>query len=180
MCFDQFKLHHIGFDVELTRAVVDGKLEPALEAIVDYDAAANWPWPFIYKEINETYADCQFILTVRRDSQTWMRSLKSQAKKRPHSLYREWVYGCQDPVGHERELMRKYEQHNENVRNYFANESGKLLQVCWDTGSDWRGICEFLDQPIPTTPFPHANRSARRKENLLSRLYSRVGLPRAA
>ncbi len=183
-CFELLGMRYVGFEVELTRSVVDGNPQPALDALAGYDAAANWPWPLIVREIDEAYPDSRFILTVRRDPQTWIKSLVSQARKKPHSIYREWVYGHRDPVGHENELIARYEEHNEAVRRYFADRPGKLLEVCWDTGTGWREICRFLGVPIPTVPFPHANPSAtsipKPPDGLLSRLWSRIGLRRSA
>lgn len=159
-CFREFGLPFIGFEVELTRQVVGGDPGPALAALAAYEAAANWPWPLIYREIDAAYPDSRFILTVRRDSDTWLRSLVSQARKKPRGEYREWVYGQANPVGHEAEMIARYEAHNEAVRRHFADRPGQLLEVCWETGSGWRELCDFLGRPIPVTPFPCANRSA--------------------
>lgn len=161
-CFREFGLPFIGFDVELTRQVVHGDPGPAVAALADYDAAANWPWPLIFREIDAAYPGSRFILTTRRDGATWLRSLVSQAKKKPRGEYREWVYGHGDPVGHEDELIARYEAHNEAVRRYFADRPGQLLDVCWETGSGWRELCGFLGRPIPAVRFPRANPSAPR------------------
>lgn len=159
-CFRAFGLPFIGFEVELTRQVVCGDPGPSLAALAAYDAAANWPWPLIYREIDDAYPGSRFILTVRRDGPTWLRSLVSQAKKKPRGEYREWVYGHGDPVGHEDELIARYEAHNEAVRRHFADRPEQLLEVCWETGSGWQELCGFLGRPIPATPFPRANPSA--------------------
>lgn len=161
-CFREFGLPFIGFEVELTRQVVRGDPGPALAALAANEAAANWPWPLIYREIDTAYPGSRFILTVRRDPHTWLKSLVSQAKKKPRGEYREWVYGHGNPVGHEAELIARYERHNEAVRRHFADRPGQLLEVCWETGSGWRELCDFLGRPIPATPFPCANPSAPR------------------
>jgi len=159
-CFREFGLPFIGFEVELTRQVVEGDPGPALAALAPSEAAANWPWPLIFREIDAAYPGSRFILTVRRDAETWLRSLVSQAKKKPRGEYREWVYGHANPVGHEAEMIARYEAHNEAVRRHFADRPGQLLEVCWETGSGWRELCDFLGRPIPATPFPCANPSA--------------------
>jgi len=159
-CFREFGLPFIGFEVELTRQVVGGDPGPALAALAAYEAAANWPWPLIYREIDAAYPGSRFILTVRRDSHTWLRSLVSQARKKPRGEYREWVYGRANPVGQEAEMIARYEAHNEAVRRHFADRPGQLLEVCWETGSGWQDLCGFLGRPIPAVPFPHGNPSA--------------------
>ena len=161
-CFREFGLPFIGFEVDLTRQVVGGDPGPALAALAAYEAAANWPWPLIYREIDEAYPGSRFILTVRRDGPTWFRSLVSQAKKKPRGEYREWVYGQGNPVGHEDELIARYDAHTDAVRRHFADRPEQLLEVCWETGSGWRELCEFLGRPIPAAPFPRANPSAPR------------------
>ena len=90
----------------------------------------------------------------RRDSETWLRSLASQAKKKPRGEYREWVYGHANPVGHEAEMIARYEVHNEAVRRHFADRPGQLLEVCWETGSGWRELCDFRAGPFQPRRFP--------------------------
>jgi hypothetical protein len=180
-CFRELGLSFIGFDVELTRQVVAGKSEPAIAALSAYEAAANWPWPLIYQEIDEAYPGSRFILTVRRDAQTWVRSLISQAAKKPNGEYRSWVYGHGDPVGHEEELIARYEAHNAAVREHFADRPAQLLEVCWETGSGWRELCGFLGKPTPQTPFPLANVSKPRVVGTLKPRKPRIlsALPRS-
>ena len=177
-CFRHFGLCHIGFDIDLTKSVVDGDAQPALDALANYEAADNWPWPLIYPQIDNQYPDTRFVLTVRRDSTTWIKSLISQANKKPDSVYREWVYGHRNPMGNERELIRRYELHNHEVRRYFAPRPELLLEVCWENGSGWPELCRFLELPIPNVPFPHANRSTKPVVSFRRRLGMMLGLSR--
>ncbi|WP_376691947.1 sulfotransferase family protein [Wenzhouxiangella sp. EGI_FJ10409] len=158
-CLRTLGYRHCSFNRELTRAVANGETMSALEKLRGFDSAADWPWPFLYREIDQTYPDTLFVLTVRRDAMTWVQSLKRQAEKRPGSPYREVVYGRRHPHGHEEEMIARYEAHNSAVRAYFSSEPGRLLEVCWETGSGWGELCEFLDKPNPNLPLPHANPS---------------------
>ena len=164
-CFEEFHLDYIGFDPGLTKEVVSGSFSNAIDALDNFEAAANWPWPLIYREIDVAYPLSKFVLTVRRDSATWLKSLLNQAQKKPRSPYRELVYGSRDLVGHEEALVSQYEAHNSAVRLYFANRPQQLLEVCWDTGDGWRELCGFLGRSIPSKPFPRANPSARDRES---------------
>jgi len=179
-CFREFGLNFIGFEAELTKQVVAGNAAPAIEALAAYEAAANWPWPFIYREIDAAFPGSRYILTVRRDPRTWLRSVISQAEKKPRSEFREWVYGHRNPVGHEDELIAQYETHNEAVRRHFAGRPEQFLEVCWETGSGWKELCEFLGHPVPAKPFPRANPSAPKAEATRPRRWSLFGRRRAA
>lgn len=179
-CFREFGLNFIGFDAELTRQLVTGDAGPSLAALAAHDAAANWPWPLIFREIDAAFPGSRFILTVRRDSHTWLRSLVSQAEKKPRSEFREWVYGHRDPVGHEDELIAQYETHNEAVRRHFAGRSEQFLEVCWETGSGWKDLCDFLGHPVPAKPFPRANPSAPKADVATRNRWSLFGRRRAA
>lgn len=179
-CFREFGLNFIGFEADLTKQVVAGEIAPAIEALAAYEAAANWPWPFIYREIDAAFPGSRFILTVRRDGPTWLRSLVKQAEKKPRSEYREWVYGHRNPVGHEDELIAQYETHNDAVRRHFSDRPEQFLEVCWETGSGWPELCEFLGRPVPAKPFPRANPSAQKADAAVTKRWSLFGRRRAA
>ena len=171
---------YVGFDGELTNAVLDGETRSALEVLDPYEAAANFPWALMYREIDAACSNTRFVLTVRRDSQTWLKSLHSQAKKRPNSAYRERIYGCRNLRGHEDRLLKYYENHNQQVRDYFARRPKALLELCWETGAGWHELCEFLEVPIPMAPFPHANRSPLIKKPVFRRMLSTFGKRKSA
>lgn len=157
-CLSCLGFRHHSFDLELTQAVDRGNLEPVFRVADEYDSFEDWPWPLIYEELDTRYTDAKFILTTRKDSTTWIDSLKRHADRTGPTAFREIVYGHPMPHGHEEEHIQRYEQHNANVRAHFDGRDD-LLEVCWEERAEWKPICEFLDSPIPDTPFPHANES---------------------
>jgi hypothetical protein len=114
----------------------------------------------IYPRLDARYPGSKFILTTRRDSETWIRSMQRHALVMGPKEHRKLAYGAVMPFGHEKEYVARYEQHNREVREYFRDRPADLLEVCWETGSGWKEVCAFLDRPVPEIPFPHENRAA--------------------
>ncbi len=65
------------------------------------------------------------------------------------------VYGSEH---FQRDTFRKaYEDHRDNVINYFRHKGRDLLVIDICGGEGWERLCEFLDVPVPDVPFPHEN-----------------------
>lgn len=181
LCLQHFGYRHKSSDLELTRLVGRGEIEPVLEHAESYDSFEDWPWPLIYRELDARFPGSLFILTVRRSSEVWLRSLKRHALLTGPTEFREIAYGHALPAGHEAEHIARYEEHNREVRAYFGSRPHQFLEVCWETGSGWEDLARFLGHPVPDLPLPHANRSDRKRKRLLkarlkqaaSRLFSR-------
>ena len=66
--------------------------------------------------------------------------------------------GTQDPF-HEYPCWSKeswiyeYEMHNAAVKQLVPQHN----LLVFKTGEGWERLCEFLDKPVPETPFPHLN-----------------------
>lgn len=157
-CLSHLGFRHHSFDLELTRAVDKGDLTPVFRIADEYDSFEDWPWPLIYEELDARYPGSKFILTTRTDSATWIDSLKRHADRTGPTEFRKIVYGHPMPHGNEDEHIQRYEQHNANVRRYFAGRED-LLEVCWEEQATWDPICIFLREPVPNELFPHANKS---------------------
>jgi len=157
-CLSRLGFHHHSFDLELTQAVDEGNLDPVFEVADAYDSFEDWPWPLIYEELDERYPDAKFILTTRKDSATWIDSLKRHADRTGPTEFRDIVYGYPMPHEREAEHVQIYEEHNAEVRAYF-DDRDDFLEVCWEEKAEWEELCRFLNVPVPDKPFPHANKS---------------------
>ena len=131
------------------------------QAVARFDSFRNWPWPLIYKEMDRSYPASKFILTVRQDTETWLRSVKNHVrmKGRPEYVTQERAYGHQTPVGCENEYCDIYERHTREVTDHFRDRPEQLLVVCWETGAGWGELCRFLDCRTPNQPFPFVNKT---------------------
>ena len=125
----------------------------------EYNSFEDWPWPKLYKTLDRTYPDAKFILTTRKNPNAWYHSLLRHAEKTGPTEARKIFYGYTMPHNFEKQHIQCYISHNNSVRTYFANRNNKLLEVCWEMGSGWVDICNFLELKIPDTPFPHLNPS---------------------
>ena len=156
-CLRAFGTRNRSFDAhafELWRA---GRIAELLESMQSHDSFEDWPWPLVYREFDVRFPDARFVLTTRRDSQTWFESLCKHAERTGPTPFREAVYGFAMPHAHRAVHVAIYERHNDEVREYFSARPGKLLEVCWERGDDWEVLANFLGLPPPVLPFPHEN-----------------------
>jgi len=131
------------------------------QTVHQYDFFEDWPWPLIYKKLDRMFPGSKFILTVRKNEQKWLQSLKKHAMRtHPIMHSRKLTYGYYFPHKHEQEHLEFYRQHNDSVRSYFAHRQDDFLELCWENGDGFEKLAPFLNCDVPTVPVPHANRGA--------------------
>jgi len=169
-------LIELGYDAvgkkdHLFDAISKDDWETIDKEVAKHDAFRDMPWPLFYKELYEKYPNSKFILTVR-DSRKWIESCKNHYKEKGEILF-ENIYGKGNhfPIGNEDKWLQTYLNHNEAIRNFFSDKKGQFLEVNWEKGDDWKKLCSFLDKPIPTRDFPHANKG---KYTLLEKMIRRI------
>lgn len=144
----------LGLTAAMDPDISQTALHIAKQKITEYDAFQDNPWPILYKELDNLCPDSKFILTLRNEH-GWMNSVISHFGKKSTPM-REWIYGAGDPEGNEEIYLRRYQQHNVEVMQYFRNRPHDLLVLPLDNFS-WDPLCQFLNKPVPTTPFPRLN-----------------------
>jgi hypothetical protein len=137
-------------------------LPMAYDLVEKYDAFQDNPWPIIYKELDAKYPGSKFILMIR-NPESW---IKSQVRHfgRKETPMRKWIYGVGCPKGNENIYIKRFQDHNKEVRNYFQNRPQDLLVMDLANGDGWDKLCPFLGVEIPNTAFPHANKASDRKK----------------
>jgi hypothetical protein len=133
-----------------------------------FDAFQDNPWPIIYHFLDKEYPGSKFILSVR-PTEKWIASVTDHfSQGRPPM--REWIYGpgMANPVGNETVYVARYERHNREVREYFADRPGDLLIFDLAAGDSWKELCGFLGHPAPAadTPFPWRNSKEKREKRV--------------
>ena len=128
-----------------------------------YDAFQDNPWPIIYKELDEKYPKSKFILTLR-SSESWIRSQVGHFGRKETPM-RRWIYGAGCPKGNEALYVKRFENHNRDVINYFKDRPQDFLILDLFKGDGWKKLCSFLAKEIPDTSFPHANKASERMES---------------
>ena len=132
-------------------------LPMAHRLVQSFDAFQDNPWPIIYREMDRAYPGSRFILTLR-DTESWIRSQINYFGTKETPM-RRWIYGMGSPVGNEETYIRRFERHNREVLEYFADRPDDLLVMNFAEGDGWEKLCTFLGKTIPDCPFPHLNRS---------------------
>ena len=77
---------------------------------------------------------------------------------------REWIYGVGHPKGHEEIYIERYERHNREVIEYFADRGNDLLILNITGGEGWEKLCPFLNKPVPAVRFPCVNTALDREK----------------
>lgn len=124
-----------------------------------YDSFEDWPWPLIYRQIDQAFPGTKFILTTRKDAETWYQSLCNHALRTGPTHFRKYIYGYAMPQENRAQHIRFYEQHNQSVREYFKDRPNDIIEICWERGDGWEQLSEFLGLPLPDIPLPHANKT---------------------
>ena len=146
----------------LLKQVKSGNLSKIFHWADRHDSFEDWPWPLIYQELDTRYPDSRFILTTRANEEDWLRSIVRHSEKFGPSLGRRLFFGHKMPHQNEAEYIARYRQHNQQVRDFFKDKPGKLLEVCWEKGHGWKELCSFLGISVPAVPFPKVNTAANR------------------
>lgn len=149
--------------MHLAAKVKTGELDDAMRETGKYESFEDWPWFMLYKEFDEKFPNSKFILTLRKDTDTYVKSLKGHHEREgirnKDFVKPSWwnvVHGV-DPADWDYEKSaQRYEKHNRDVLEYFAGRlNTDLLVVCWETGDGWTELSRFLKKRIPNEPFPH-------------------------
>jgi Sulfotransferase domain len=155
-CFRELGYRNCSIRDDLVPAAV-GDPAAVIAATGDFDSFEDFPWFWFYEPLAARYPDARFVLTRRRDDDTWRRSFHNHMRTIPperielgRQLAERFLPGVPiDDLHH---------VHNERVRAFFADKPGRLLEVCWEETPSWDPLCAFLRLPVPDVPFPHENR----------------------
>src|SRR5947209_1282 len=167
-------------EAQAWRRALDGE-NPWDEIFDGFEATVDWPGSFFYKELIEAYPDAKVFLSVR-DAEAWERSMRdtiwglfygdvlirdlSSARARVDAKWNGYMTmmremwqksGLIDDGADttSESMQRAMERFNEEVQQ---NVPADRLLV-WSVGDGWEPLCEFLEIPVPDTPFPHLNDS---------------------
>lgn len=182
-------IHWLGADV--SRAVIghEDDLEYVADTVAPYlkdaAAAADLPFPAIYRQLASRYEDAKFIL-IKRDPESWAESIlkRYEVKKKvniePLACAFYWQYLDTRPTRtaqmDRQTLAEIYQRHCNAVTKFFA-------------GTDRLGTFELSDPELSVAlasflglstsiPFPHSNSAAEtRTPSLMKRLIHRISIP---
>ncbi|MEM7111911.1 MAG: sulfotransferase family protein [Chloroflexota bacterium] len=133
-----------------------------------YQATVDWPSTTYWRELADYYPQAKLLLTVR-DTENWYKSMtktllpvmhrpiEETGSGRLHSLMARKLIlndtfngaALSDPEA----TMGVFEQHNADVEAAFGAD--RLL--VWRVKDGWKPLCDFLELPVPDSPFPRLN-----------------------
>lgn len=146
----------LGCRLDMAKPLMSGDKETPIQLAGNFDALQDIPWAGLFKELDEAYPGSKFILTIR-DEDSWMNSATKHFKDK-FCLLHQYHYGVDVLIGNESIYRRKFRQHYEEVYRYFLNRPEDLLTIDFAIGEGWEKLCSFLDEPIPSKPFPYGNK----------------------
>lgn len=162
--------------------------EPDFDLLIrgGFTATMDLPFALYFREIQEQYPECKFILTVRENSDVWFRSwdvlTRSISKPMQYTsfmvthvkkleYYMRWLFSVVNsdkkflshpfplPPQNKHNAISSYERHNQLVRDSIP--PSHLLE--YNVRQGWEPLCQFLEIPqddCPSTrdvPFPKSN-----------------------
>lgn len=157
-CFIIMGYTHQGYSESLFE-----NLDQAILVARRFDAFQDLPWYLYFKELDQVFPGSKFVLTTR-NSNRWLKSYRNAlvqqttAQRATLDVIRKKIYGSPFPSGQGAQFIDRYERHNSEVKDYFADRPDDLLIVNWERGDGWERLCAFLGNPVPSRPFPHENK----------------------
>jgi hypothetical protein len=164
-CFLELGFKHRSCDMQLAAQAKRNEMENVLAEARNYETFEDWPWFFLYRALDRTFPGSRFVLTLRKDTEAYLASLKQhherQGIRREGFVEPSWwrdVFGFPPDQWDYSKSALRYERHNREVMEYFKDRPQDLLVVCWEHGDGWEPLCDFLGKRVPRRPFPHENR----------------------
>ena len=137
----------------------------------EYRTISGEPAYMFAAEAIELYPDAKVVLTVRDDEEKWLTSLCDTmwyGRTRWSAIFLRyvdamhaklhkltdpyWKYLFDDDVPNQ--AIRVYREHNAMVKRLAA---GRVL--VYNTKEGWEPLCKFLDKEVPSSDFPHVNKT---------------------
>jgi Sulfotransferase domain len=169
------------------RAAVDGNADWD-ETFEGFESTVDWPGSFFYKELAEKYPDAKVVLGTR-DGDAWVRSMRetiwgvfygdglvrhlSGARATIDPKWASYL-DMMDTMWKRSGLMVSADQSDEEmaagVERYHEEVKQNVPEdrlLVWSVGEGWDRLCDFLEVPVPDTPFPHLNEKQEFQERLI-------------
>lgn len=162
-CFRRLGFKHRTYDMDLALQAKRNQLDNVIEEARKYEAFEDWPWFMVYRELDREFPNSKFILTLRKDTATYVTSLRGHHERegiRTEDFVKPYwwdeVFEVEPSAWDYQKSADRYERHNRQVLEYFADRINKdLLVVCWEDGDGWMKLCNFLNARMPNEQFPH-------------------------
>ena len=161
-----------------------------------YQACVDFPAAYYYRQLLKQYPEAKIILTVR-DPSKWYDSAANTIFKKPDPvkfpilkwlgrvskklnyipqiyyhiqtfLFQEAFHG---QIENKEAMMMLFEQWNEEVKRTVP--ANQLL--VYEISQGWEPLCQFLNLPVPSTPFPQTNKKEAFQKRIEKAIFSPTG-----
>jgi hypothetical protein len=167
-------------EAQVWRRALDGEA-PWTEVFDGFQATVDWPGSFFYKELIDEYPDAKVLLSVR-DADAWERSMRdtiwgifygdtlirdlSYARTRVDPKWNGYIEMMREMWQQSGLIDRGADTTSESMMSAMERFNDEVQQtvpadrlLAWSVSDGWEPLAEFLELPVPETPFPHLNDS---------------------
>ena len=150
-------------EVPVWTDAIDGKTVDWAALMQGYTAQVDWPGGSFWPELSAANPDALVLLSTR-DPELWftsctntifggLRMMADGGDQWMAAMLRLFKDRFSDQIDDRDAMVAAYEKHNDAVRAAIPKE--RLLE--WTPSDGWEPICERLDVPVPSEPFPVTN-----------------------
>jgi hypothetical protein len=167
-------------EAQVWRRALDG--DARWDEIFDgFQATVDWPGSFFYKELIEAFPDAKVFLSVR-DAEAWERSMRetiwglfygdmlirdlSSARTRVDAKWNGYIEMMQEMWQQSGLIDAGADTTSESMRSAMERFNQEVQDtvpadrlLVWSVSDGWEPLCEFMELPVPDTPFPYLNDS---------------------
>ena len=163
--FRELGFNHWGYCHPELKKLAKGDLESIFRRARKHQSFDDWPWHFLYKELDAEFPGSKFVHTVR-DPDEWLVSYRKWREANHKGIEGHNMVGAQRAAYGkpylemtDGELLSCYERRLAEVRLYFAMRPKDYLEIDIKDFSShgWDKLCSFLELDKPDSPFPHNN-----------------------
>ena len=144
-----------------------------LPDIINFDAVSDSCISFNFEYLAYLFPQSRFILTTR-EKQSWVKSVKKhfglnspqdfsqyyRSSSNNNSFYHRMIH--QTLYANYQTWEEAYNSFYVRVSKFFVvnnQQSSRLLVINVCQGEGWEKLCPFVNKPIPSQAFPHANQA---------------------
>jgi hypothetical protein len=167
-------------EAQVWRRALDG--DARWDEIFDgFQATVDWPGSFFYRELIEAYPDAKVFLSIR-DADAWERSMRdtiwglfygdmlirdlSSARTRVDGKWNGYIEMMREMWEQSGLIDNEADTTSESMRSAMERFNQEVQDtvpadrlLVWSVSDGWEPLCEFMELPVPDTPFPHLNDS---------------------
>lgn len=154
------------------KAIANGTKPDWDDVFANYNASVDWPSSHYWRDLAEHFPNAKILLTVR-SSESWYTSMTNtifkvlKEENEPDGVGTRIITeatfgGILDDKDH---AIAIFEKNTSDVKAAISKD--RLL--VYSVGDGWEPLCQFLNLPVPSEPFPRSNSSEEFNQSIQAR-----------